>query len=159
MRDINKADLLWWVVLIVVLSMLVMGCSKRVYVPMESKITEAVTLRDTVLDVRLERVRDSVVVVDTVSFLENMYAFSFAKWDSGRLHHSLGMKGVDIPVRVKYVEREKRVEIPMAYPVEVVRVVEKDLGWWGKLTMFLGNGVIVGLCGLLVFLLFGRRRR
>ena len=51
------------------------------YVPVERIVKETVTVRDTVVNVRIEQVRDSVVIPlarDTASFLENAYAYSCA---------------------------------------------------------------------------------
>ena len=147
----------WWGILIIAFLSLFFGCSRKVYVPVEHKTVETVTLRDTVVQMRLEVIRDSVAVPDTLSYLENKYAESWAEWKSGRLHHSLGTKQTQVPVQVQYVEKERVVEVPKPYPVEVVKFVEKELSWWQKLTMWLGNIAIIG-AGVWGIFGFGRRK-
>ena len=69
------------VVFAVFLGWLFFGCTtKKVveYVPIEKKVTETVTLTDTIVDVQLVPYRDSVSVKDSTSYLKNEYAYSYA---------------------------------------------------------------------------------
>lgn len=116
------------------------------YIPVETKVTETLTLHDTTFTEKLVPYRDSVSKKDTSSFLSNPYAYSYAVWDNGTLHHSLGIWPtavllVKIPY---YMERTKRIEIPKPYPVEKIVQVEKKLSGWQQLRIWLGNLVLLG---------------
>ena len=56
------------------------GCSKKIYVPVETKVTVKETVRDTIIDVQLEREYIKQVVPDTTSIVETKYAISTAIW-------------------------------------------------------------------------------
>lgn len=117
------------------------------YVPVEIKVTDSVTIHDTMFSEKLVPYRDSVSVRDTSSFLSNPYAYSRAVWDNGVLHHSLGIwTDAVLVVRVPYyMERVKRIEIPKPYPEEKIVYVEKELGWWQRLRIWTGNLVLIGI--------------
>lgn len=94
--------------LLIFFAVLLFSCAKRiVYVPYETIRTEKVTVHDTLIDVQLVPIRDSVSVRDTFSLLSNKYSYSSATWHSGLLNHSLVIKDISIPVRVQYVTVEK----------------------------------------------------
>lgn len=151
----------WWTVIIIAVLMLIFGCSKKVYIPFETKTTETVTIRDTTFKERLIPYRDSISVQDTSSFLSNPYAYSWVTWDNGILHHSLGIwPNAMLIVRVPYyMDRTKVIEIPKPYPKEVEVKIEKELTWWQKVTMWLGNIVILGSIGFgLIYLIYKWKR-
>ena len=54
-------------------------------------------IRDTVVQVELVPYRDTVSILDTVSHLENKYAYSDAEFSLGRLNHSLSIKEGENP--------------------------------------------------------------
>lgn len=99
--------------------------AKRIYVPIETVVTEKEIVRDTVIDIQLEIIRDSVVVADTISILENKYASSMAKFTQGNLHHTLKTKDVKVPIEVQYIEKivTKEVEVPIE--VEIIKEIKK----------------------------------
>jgi hypothetical protein len=117
--------------------------TKTVYVPVERVHTETVTVKDTIIDVRLEHIRDSVTVPDSTSYLTNKYAYSWAAIVDGMLTHSLGTWPGNIPVEVKYVERVTRDSIPVPYEVRVIEYKEKALTFWQDVRMTIGDISII----------------
>ena len=109
---------------------LLAGCAPRtVYVPVESVHTVIQVVRDTVIDVRLDVVHDSVTVRDTASFLENRYSSSYASFSSGFLSHSLNTKPVTIPVKVQFINTTTTDTIQVPYVVEKVVKVNYISSW------------------------------
>lgn len=132
--------------LVLVVSAFCIGCRTK-YIPVEIKITDSTVVHDTTFNERLIPYRDSISIKDTFSFLTNPYAYSWAVWDNGILHHSLGIwPGAVLVVRVPYyTERIKRIEVPVPYPEEKIIQVEKELNWWQRLRIWIGNIVLLGI--------------
>lgn len=137
-------------ILALLAAFLLAGCAKTIYVPVESKITVKETLRDTVIDVRLEREYVKQIIPDTTSIVETKYARATAVWhgNSATLEHSIENKTDSIPVRIKYVDREVEVEKPAPYPVEVKVPVDKPvrmpLRWYERILQYLGIATLGG---------------
>ena len=115
-----------WIAVAIVL-LLVFSCKTR-YVPVEIKTTETVEVHDTTITERLVPYKDSTATRDTVSFLSNPYAYSWARYSGGILQHSLGIwpNSVLIVTVPHYMTVTKRIEVP-----KIVEV-EKKLNWWQK---------------------------
>lgn len=161
-RDKNIANGVWWTVLVIAFCILVFGCTRKVYIPVEHKTIETMTLHDTIVEVRLDIIHDSIITPDTINYLENKYAGSWAKWVDGKLHHSLTSKDVELPIKVQYIDREKRIEIPKPYPVEVKVEVEKKLSNWQKIKMEVGGfaaGGFLLVCVILIRLTFKKLKK
>lgn len=88
------------------------------------------------------------------------------KWqkDSVWLHDSIRVSEQGDTVRIerwhtKYVERLKtdtlyratHDTIPQPYPIETVKLVEKEMNWWQRLRLWLGNVVLLALIGVGVY--------
>lgn len=139
------------------------GCSRKVYVPVERTTTVTEFLRDTVVEVRLKEVHDTVTIEaegrDTTSYLENGTHFSHATWKDGKLGHSLGtLPDASIKDSMKVKHIIIRDSIP--YPVQVE--VEKKLTWWQRQKIEYG-GIAIGVAVFFGFiignmLVRGRRR-
>ncbi|MDH6304595.1 hypothetical protein M2459_001330 [Parabacteroides sp. PF5-5] len=128
------------IILAAIFVALAIGCkTKTVYVPVERVTTETVTVKDTIVETKLELIRDSVSVPDSMSYLANKYAYSWAEIKEGRLNHSLSMLPVLIPVEIQYIERHRIDSIPAPYPVEVIKKVEKELSWWQSARIRIGE--------------------
>ena len=128
------------------------GCSKRVYVPVERTTTVYETLRDTLVEVELKEVRDTVTIEtldgDTLSYLHNDLAYSFASIEGGKLGHSLGIRpGTKLlfPMQMKFIH----IVDSIPYPVTVE--VEKKLTWWQRMKMEYG-GFAMGIATALAFI-------
>ena len=139
------------------------GCTRKVYVPVERTTTVTEFVRDTIVEVQLKVVHDTVTIEaegrDTTSYLENGTHYSHATWRDGKLGHSLGTlpdaKLLDT-LKVKHVII--RDSIP--YPVQVE--VEKKLTFWQKVKIEYGGfamGVAATFAFLFVLLLRKDRQR
>ena len=119
------------------------GCSRKVYVPMERTEVRTDTLWKT-----LERV-DTVIDRDTVQ--------TYMRGDS------VIVERVRWRVRVRerhdtvYRVRTDSVSVPVPYPVETVKEVEKPLSWWRKTLQFLGWLSVIGIA-LTLFLCLRKKR-
>ncbi len=109
------------------------------YIPVTTTEQEIITLHDTIIRFQPVIYRDSIVTRDTVSLLTNEYATSYASWTGKELSHSLNINNREIPVRLQYIEKEKRVEIPAPYPVEVIKYQDKTLTLWQRIRIGMGN--------------------
>jgi hypothetical protein len=144
------------ILFVIVAGILLTACKTVKYVPVERIVRETVSVRDTVLEVQLEQVHDSISVnlsKDTASYLENRYAYSFAGVVDGHLIHSLGTQKEPVPVGTKYMETIRTDSIP--YPVEV-KIPGKDViihrpTFW-QIVSHIGIGVLIA--AILGFVLF-----
>jgi hypothetical protein len=118
-------------------------------------IRDSVIFRDSILYVRLEAEKDSVVIPDTdTSRLSTIYAESEAYVFRGRLHHSLRNRSdALIPVETKIpvtIHFESKSSLKDRHSVEVVEV-EKQLSRWQRFIQAIGYiavGFIVGWIAL-----------
>lgn len=123
---------------------LLVGCTKTLYVPVETKITVKETVRDTIIDVQLEREYVKQITPDTTSMVETKYARATAIWygSRGLLEHSIENKKDSIPVHTQYVEREVEIEKPAPYPFYIDKPVDipvrMPLRWYEKIFMYIG---------------------
>lgn len=102
---------------------------------------ETVFIKDTLsVPVPFQEVRNKTK--ESTSHLETDFAESDASIDStGTLHHTLRNKAGDVPVPTEtpvhykdsIVYRDREVEVPKPYPVEVE--VPRDLTWWQETQM------------------------
>ena len=148
----------------VFLFVLLSGCTRRIYVPVERTTTVTEIVKDTVIEFRLEVVRDTVTIEtfgnDTTSYIEDGTHYSYATWENGLLGHSLGtLPGATVKEKIKVIHTLTVDSIP--YPVTVE--VEKELSWWEKLKIEYGGfafGVSVAFGFVIVmFVADGRRKR
>lgn len=133
------------IIALVCACMMLTGCKNVEYVPVETVRVDSTVVRDTLMRMELVPYRDSVAVRDTVSFLCNPYAYSWAKWSGGVLSHSLGIwPTAQATVKVPYfIDRYVRVKVP-----EVVEV-EKKLSRWDNIRINVGGYAIVTV-GLII---------
>lgn len=150
-------------VVFVLLFVLCSGCTRRVYVPVERTTTVTEILRDTIVEVELKQVRDTVTVEtagkDTTSYLQNGHSYSYASIEGGKLGHSLGtLPGIKIKDTLKVKHVIIRDSIPYPVPVEV----EKKLTFWQNLKIEYG-GFAMGAAAAMAFVLgvvmFRERRK
>jgi hypothetical protein len=131
--------------------------TKNVYVPVDRVHTETVTLKDTVVDVKLEYIRDSVTVPDSTSYLSNRYAYSWAAMKGGLLTHSLGTWQASIPVEVQYIDRTITDSVPLPYEVKVYEYREKSLSWWQRARMTIGDISIILIIVIAGYFIFKKK--
>jgi hypothetical protein len=147
---------------IIMLACLALSACKTIkeYVPVERIVRETVTVRDTVIDVQIKQIHDSVTVDlsrDTVSYLENTYAYSYALVSDGNLTHSLGTNKAPIQVETKYIERVLTDSIPYMVEMPVLGpeiIIHKPTFW--QIVRYLAIGIVIAFAGLLVYKIFKR---
>jgi hypothetical protein len=134
----------------IALQLLMTGCSRRIYVPVERKVTETTLVRDTVVDVQVEYHRDSVATTDSLSILTNPYAISRAELADGKLLHSLTTRpDAVIPVKVQYIERYRTDSVPVPYEVEKKVYVTRQPTLFQIIKYHIG-GLSIALVGLVL---------
>ena len=133
------------------------ACTRKVYVPIESTTVITETVRDTIVKVKLATYRDTITTPDTLSYLSNPYAESYARVSDGIVHHSLTSNAPEVDVKTVIVYRDKNVIKRVPYPVEKIVKVEKPLTKWQKARMTFGD-ISAGAILLLVvfFILKGK---
>jgi hypothetical protein len=100
-------------------------------VPVAHERVDSISVHDTIMQVQLVPYKDSVATRDTSSYLFNDYAYSWAMWSGGMLHHSLGIwpqKPIEIQVP-HFIDRWHYEKVP-----EIVEV-EKKLTRWERFKM------------------------
>ena len=151
------------IAILATLLLMLIGCRSPKYIPVEYHTTDSIVIHDTLVDVQLIPYRDSVSLLPSVgdstahSFLGNLYAYSWARWDGRMLQHSLGIwPGAITTIRIPYyIDRVRRIEVP-----KVVEV-EKPLTRWQKFKMEFGGisfGACIGLTAILLWIVFIKRR-
>lgn len=117
--------------LIFIFPLLLIGCRsiKTVYVPVESVKVITTTVHDTLVQLKLDVLHDSIVTKDTLSVLSNKYAYSSAMWSNGMLSHSLSIKDVQIPIRVQYINTNTVDSVQVPYSVETIKEVNFLTDW------------------------------
>lgn len=143
-RILEKALMLVGIVLMIA------ACSRKIYIPVEKTVTVTETVRDTVVQVQIEKEYVKNITPDTTSTVETKYARSTATYhgESGLLEHDIENKQDSIPVKVVYKDKEVIKEIPAPYPVEVEKKVEvptrMPLRWWEKTFFYAGIATVGG---------------
>ena len=132
MVDYDQNDSSWrfwhtvvWLIIGIILC-LCFGCTRHVYVPVVHERVDSVSVHDTIMQVQLVPYKDSVATRDTSSYLHNEYAYSYAMWSGGVLHHSLGIwpqKPIEIKVP-HFIDRWHYEKVP-----EIVEVERKLTRW------------------------------
>lgn len=129
----------------------IIGCKSKIqYTPIEriQKVIIRDTIRDTIVQVKLVPYFTENKTRDNKSFLENKYAFSNAFWDGDLLHHTLGIKDIDIPVRIQYIDRTVIKIDSIPYPVEVPIKGDTiyEMKWHEEIFFYIGLfAVLAGL--------------
>lgn len=138
---LNSNDNGWLAILAIcsLLALMLFSCKSSVqYIPVETIVTEKEIVRDTIVIHQLKVIRDTIVVNDTISYLQNEYAESWAMWSFGKLHHSLNIKQVDIPIEIRYKDRWRETIKEVPIEVEIVKYKDKPYTWYEKLLMAMG---------------------
>lgn len=130
--------------------LMITACSRKIFIPVEKTVTVTETVRDTVVQVQIEKEYVKSITPDTTSTIETKYACSTATYhgESGLLEHNIENKQDCIPVKVVYKDKEIVKEVPAPYPVEVEKKVEvptrMPLRWWEKIFFYAGMATVGG---------------
>ena len=54
-------------------------------------------------------------------------------------------------LRVDTIYQATHDTIPQPYPIETIKMVEKDLSWWQRLRLWIGNIILIAILGVIGF--------
>lgn len=134
---------------VILLALVIIGCRSVKYVPVETVRYDSIAVRDTMMEVKLVPYKDSISTSDTVSFLSNPYAYSWARYSGGMLHHSLGIwTFATTQIKVPYfIDRYHYEKVP-----QIVEV-EKKLTRWQQFKLDVGGWVFTAVGIYILYLL------
>lgn len=101
-------------------ALLLGGCTKRVYVPVESVRTEYKERH----------------TVDTVSLTDSVYVKEWLRGDTVILERERWRTQYRVSIKIDTIARIDSIAVP--YPIEVVKEVAKPLRWWQSALMCIG---------------------
>ena len=134
-KDFNRALgnvikwLVVWMVILFVLALLA-SCRQVEYVTVEKVRT------DTTYITKWQK--DSVWLHDSIHIKERGDTVMIERWHTQWRDR----------LRVDTIYQATHDTIPQPYPVETVKMVEKDLNWWQRLRLWIGNMVLLALLGV-----------
>ena len=141
--------------IIIAIVFLVFGCKtqKPIYITEYQTQTITEILKDTIIDVQIKEMYIENKTKDTLSELSTKNAFSRALWSNGVLFHSLEQKGVQ-PTKIVYKDR---IVVDSIYKsVLEIKEVEKKLGWWDNMFIWIGRtlfwALIIGIVGFIFWI-------
>lgn len=141
--------------IIIAIVFLVFGCKtqKPIYITEYQTQTITEILKDTIIDVQIKEMYIENKTKDTLSELSTKNAFSRALWSNGILFHSLEQKGVQ-PTKIVYKDR---IVVDSIYKsVLEIKEVEKKLGWWDNMFIWIGRtlfwALIIGFVGFIFWI-------
>ena len=144
-----------YIIIAIAIVFLVFGCKtqKPIYITEYKTQTITEILKDTIIDVQIKEMYIENKTKDTLSELSTNNAFSRALWSNGILFHSLEQKGVQ-PTKIVYKDR---IVVDSIYKsVLEIKEVEKKLGWWDNMFIWVGRtlfwGLIIGFVGFIVWI-------
>lgn len=129
--------------------------TKQIPVFVERVVKDSIVVRDTIQEVLLEPYYEEISTKDTVSYLTNKYAYSEAKINNNELYHNLGIWQTPIGIKTIKLTEYKLIKEPVPYEVEKIVKIEKNLTWWQKIRMRIGE---IALLFILVFVGFRLRK-
>ena len=135
-KDFNRALgkvikwLVVWMVILFVLALLA-SCRQVEYVTVEKVRT------DTTYITKWQK--DSVWLHDSIQVTEKGDTVRIEKWHTQWRDR----------LRVDTIYQETHDTIPQPYPIETVKLVEKDLNWWQRLRLWIGNIGLLGILGVI----------
>lgn len=138
---------------LLVASLFIVGCKtqKPIYITEYQTQTITEILKDTIIDVQIKEMYIENKTKDTLSELSTKNAFSRALWSNGILFHSLEQKGVQ-PTKITYKDILRIDTILQVKNIEV----EKKLGWWDNMFIWIGRtlfwALIIGFVGFIFWI-------
>lgn len=137
-KDFNRALgnvikwLVVWMVILFVLALLA-SCRQVEYVTVEKVRT------DTTYITKWQK--DSVWLHDSIHVKEKGDTVMIERWHTQWRDR----------MRVDTIYQATHDTIPQPYPVETIKMVEKDLNWWQRLRLWIGNIGLLGIFGVIVY--------
>lgn len=135
-KDFNRAlgkVIKWLVVCMVILFVLALlaSCKQVEYVTVEK------VRNDTTYITKWQR--DSVWLHDSIHVKEKGDTVLVEKWHTQWRDR----------LRVDTIYQATHDTIPQPYPIETVKLVEKDLNWWQRLRLWIGNIGLLAILGVI----------
>lgn len=138
---------------LVAIILLAFGCKTPEPIVITEYQTKTIkeVVKDTIIDIQIKEMFIEKQTKDTLSELSTNNAFSRAFWSNGILFHSLEQKGIQ-PTRITYKDILRIDTILQVKNIEV----EKKLGWWDSMFIWIGRilfwGLIIGLVGFIFWI-------
>ena len=135
-KDFNRALgkvikwLVVWMVILFVLALLA-SCRQVEYVTVEKVLT------DTTYITKWQR--DSIGLHDSIHVKENGDTVMIERWHTQWRDR----------LRVDTIYQATHDTIPQPYPIETIKMVEKELSWWQMLRIWIGNIGLLGILGVI----------
>ena len=135
-KDFNRALgkvikwLVVWMVILFVLALLA-SCRQVEYVTVEKVLT------DTTYITKWQR--DSIWLHDSIHVKENGDTVMIERWHTQCRDR----------LRVDTIYQATHDTIPQPYPIETIKMVEKELSWWQMLRIWIGNIGLLGILGVI----------
>ena len=149
LMEILKKERNWKIIITCFAAMFMMSCSKTQYIDREVPVTllqkDTIILVDTLIQTKLEVVRDSISTGKQYSYLYNKYAYSYAQVGAdGLLHHSLGIfptatvtDNFTLPYKIRYIEKEVPIKVPHIIYKQTWFQQAKGYGFYFLLLVFI----------------------
>lgn len=129
-------------VIAILITFILVACTKTVYVPVERVRTVTNTERDTIIKIKPVKEMVYVATRDTIARARTSYAEAEASLTSGQLALNLQNLDVEIPVETKILETFIRDSVP--YPVEVTKYEKvRYVPWYDKVIRWLALACII----------------
>lgn len=149
MKQPNRKEIIAIVTGLILLILSLCSCRTK-YIPVELKTTETITVRDTLISLKLVPYKDSVSVKADSSYLSNPYAYSWARvGKDGMLYHSLGIiPQAEVKGKIMFLDKTTTKEVGV--PIEVIKEVPKKLNRWEKFINWCGYALLIGIVVLII---------
>ena len=135
-KDFNRALgnvikwLVVWMVILFVLALLA-SCRQVEYVTVEKVLT------DTTYITKWQR--DSIWLHDSIHVKEKGDTVMIERWHTQWRDR----------LRVDTIYQATHDTIPQPYPIETIKMVEKELNWWQRLRLWIGNIGLIAILGII----------
>lgn len=127
----------WTLLLTAVLLMLLLSCTKTVYVPVERVKTVTTTVVDSFVEIVTPPERVTNTTTDTTSVISTLYATSTATVSNGILTHDLKQHARKDSIKTQTVYIHETDSVPFAVPYPVVEQYVPIWCWWLSVLAFI----------------------
>lgn len=129
---------------VIILVLLLLSCTRTIYVPVESVKHVTTTVVDTFVEIVTPNERVVNVTTDTTSVISTRYATSKAEVSNGILRHEITQHERKDSVKTQTVYIHETDSVP--YPVKVVEEVTPSWCWWSILIGIIAVATMIVIC-------------
>ena len=122
--------LIVWLAFLIAISLLA-SCRQVEYVTVEK------VRNDTTYITKWQR--DSVWLHDSIHIRERGDTVMIERWHTQWRDR----------LRVDTISQSTHDTIPQPYPIETIKMVEKELSWWQRLRLWIGNIILIAILGVI----------